>query len=192
MEKSGEIKEKISFLARFFQERKRVASITPTSQIAARRIVDMLDISRPVTIIEYGPGTGSVASEIRARMSPTSRLLLVEIDEIFVRQLQEKFRDDERVIVVHGDIQNIETIIKEAHIEMVDAVLASIPLSLLSPEDTEKIIAKTHNILKKEGIFLVFNFVQKVFPRIEAQFAQTQRKIIWSNIPPLSVLIAKK
>ena len=95
------------FLKRFLQRPFQVASIIPSSKALVRRVVSKMDLGRPRTIVEYGPGEGCHTREIARRMHPESRLLLFELDPELSRHLSKQFRDDRRVTVLNADAANL-------------------------------------------------------------------------------------
>ena len=48
--------------------------------------------------------------------------LLIEINEVFFKELKRKFKDEQNVIVVHGSAENIKTYMEELNIECIDYV----------------------------------------------------------------------
>lgn len=186
------LKEYIQFFISFLKNAKQTASVIPTSNIATRKVCDEIDFSRPVVVVEFGPGTGNVAEEVAGRMSPTSRLLLIEANPEFVAVLQKKFAHDERVEVFEGLAQDGEQIIKQFSIEGVDAVLANIPFTFFDEPTRKSIVRAAKSILKSKGIFVVFPFTTTIRPYLQEAFSRVIEKTIWQNIPPLRVFVARK
>lgn len=185
-------KEYIHFFLNFLKDAKQTASVIPTSNIATKKVCDEIDFSRPVVVVECGPGTGNVAEEVAKRMSPTSRLLLIEANPEFVAALQEKFAHDDRVEISEGLAQSAEEIIKSFHIEDADVVLANIPFTFFDESTRRGIVTAAKNILKPTGIFIAFPFTTTIKPYLQEAFPRVTEKIIWQNIPPLRVFVASK
>lgn len=186
------LKEYIQFFLNFLKNSKQTASVIPTSHIATKKVCDEIDFSRPVVVIEFGPGTGNVAEEVAKRMSPTSRLLLIEANPEFVAALQEKFAHDERVEIFEGLAQDAEEIVNRFSIEGADAVLANIPFTFFDEPTRKNIVRAAKGILKSGGIFVAFPFTTTIHPYLQEAFSQVIEKTIWQNIPPLRVFVAKK
>lgn len=185
-------KEYFQFFLHFFKNTKQTASVIPTSQNATKKVCKEIDFSRPVVVVEFGPGTGNIAGEVTRRMSPTSRLLLIEANPEFVAVLQEKFANDERVEIFEGFAQDAEKIAKSFHITEVDAVLANIPFTFFDEPTRKAIVAAAKSILKPTGVFIAFPFTTTVRPYLQEAFPHVAEKIVWQNIPPLRVFIASK
>ncbi len=58
--------------------------------------------------------------------------LLIEINEVFCKELKRKFKNEQNVIVVHGSAENIKKYMEEFHIEYVDYVLSGLPFYLFT------------------------------------------------------------
>lgn len=181
-----------SFFREFLRHAKQTASVVPTSRSATRKVCDCVDFSRPVVVVEFGPGVGNVAGEIAQRMSPTSRLILIEINPVFVELLRERFAHDERVEVVEGLAQDAERIMQERGIEGADAVLANIPFTFFDDATRRSILFAAKNILKPRGRFIAFPFTTTIRPLLGEVFSSVVEGVIWQNLPPLRVFVATK
>ena len=178
------------FLTNFAKDR-QIASIAQTSKGAVKKICDQINFARPLVVVEYGPGLGPVSEEVAARMSPTSRLVLIERNDEFYKHLKDKFKDDARVIVVQGLAQDVQKILKEHDFESADYIISSIPFSFFSKETADAIVKSTAQALRTHGIFIVFQFTPAVKKYLGDHFARTAKFTIWPNLPPLTVYLAQ-
>ena len=71
-----------------------------TDVTTARAIVDHLDLHAEDTVVEVGPGTGSLTQHVVGRVK---RVILVEFDSRLAAALKEKFSSRDDVEVVHQD-----------------------------------------------------------------------------------------
>lgn len=71
-------------------------------------MVDVIDFNKAKCIVELGPGTGVFTKEIMKRKKQETIFLLIEINEVFCKELKRKFKDEQNVIVVHGSAENIK------------------------------------------------------------------------------------
>ena len=74
-------------------------------EAAALRIVDALGDVSDATVLEIGPGRGSI-TDLLARKS--RRLIAVELDRVLSAQLRMKFSMQPNVEIIEGDILKIE------------------------------------------------------------------------------------
>jgi 16S rRNA (adenine1518-N6/adenine1519-N6)-dimethyltransferase len=69
------------------------------------RIVDALEPSEADTVIEIGPGRGSLSEALVARVG---RLILVEYDRALAARLRERYAGNAAVSIVEGDVLDVE------------------------------------------------------------------------------------
>ncbi len=65
-----------------------------------RKIVDLADVRPDRTVLEVGPGTGSLTQELLAR---AGRVVAVEIDSGMFRLLSHVFAGQDRIALIHDD-----------------------------------------------------------------------------------------
>ena len=173
---------KIDFLKTFIKDRD-VASVTPTSQHCVKKVCTNIDFTKDFTLVEYGPGDGVFSKFLVNKMSPGSRLILIESNEDFVTHLKETIRDP-RVEIYNVLAGDVETILKPEEIGNIDYVLSGIPFSFLKKDRKIIVLEATKRILKDGGLFLAYQTsghlkkpVMKVFGNLE-----TEREML--NLPP--------
>src|SRR5262245_34553599 len=91
--KPSRSEETLLFAKNFLQHPKMLGSLIPSSRFLIGRLLAKVDWSRARTIVEYGPGVGTITAHILARMAPQARLLVLEMNEDFVRYLARTFPD---------------------------------------------------------------------------------------------------
>ncbi len=70
-----------------------------------RRIADATGAGREDTVIEIGPGRGTLTDLLRDR---ARRVLAIELDQALAALLRERYRDDPRVEIVQADVLEVE------------------------------------------------------------------------------------
>src|SRR5438874_1849512 len=96
----------------FIRESRRhfrdTGALLPSSRFLARALVSELRKWRvPSRILEVGPGTGSVTSQILRHLAPGDRLDLVEGHRPFINMLQWRFMNIPPAVVRHLRLQGI-------------------------------------------------------------------------------------
>ncbi|NDB36212.1 MAG: hypothetical protein EB023_12950 [Flavobacteriia bacterium] len=81
------------FIAHFFRRGSQIGSITPSSRFLAKKIIQRIPFDRCEIFVELGPGTGAFTTSLLNKMSPTSQLILIELNEVFYKALQDSFQD---------------------------------------------------------------------------------------------------
>ena len=178
-----------------FVKDKNIASITPTSKKGVEEVCSRMDLSRPVTIIEYGPATGVFTNYLLERITVDSKIIAIELNENFVDYLKKNIRD-ERLHVHHDHAGNVDRILDLYGEEAADYVISGIPFSLLEAADRNSIIRKTSDALRSQGKFLPYQtFFQKdehLKMYLERYFSSVKDKYFLRNVPPMRVYEAIK
>src|SRR5258708_35804562 len=96
------------FAKNFIQHPKMLGSLIPSSRFLVDRLLRKVDWERARTLVEDGPGVGTITAPILERMSPGASLIVFEMNGDFVRYLRRAFPDP-RLHVVHASAENIGT-----------------------------------------------------------------------------------
>jgi len=172
----------LTYIKNFIKDRD-VASITPTSIRCVKKVCQHIDFSKDLNIVEYGPGNGVFSEYILGKLTPGSKMILIEANQNFVKQLKNQIKDDRVEVhnVLAGDVKEI---LDEGLIGKIDYVLSGIPFSFLKPDRKLKVLQATKEILKPNGKFLAYQTsghlkkpLMKVFGNVK-----TEREML--NIPP--------
>lgn len=187
--------EHLSFFLEAMRDRK-VASVVPTATASVRRICRRIDANRPVTLVEYGPGTGAFTRPLLKYLHPGSTLIAVELNSSFATKLRRfswnRSKDEPTLIVQRDDAGNVQNILREHGFESADYVLSGIPFSLLDIETKTRIIDQTYKALAPDGMFLVYQFSFHLRKMLKERFESVRSRRILLNIPPLCVMEARK
>ncbi|MCM3736113.1 methyltransferase domain-containing protein [Bacillus cytotoxicus] len=182
----------ITFLAEFIKHPKHIGAIAPSSKILAKKMVDTIDFEDAEYIVELGPGTGVFTKEIMKRKQKHTKFILIEINEVFVRDLQKQFGYDPNFFVIHGSAEEIQAYMRELQIDKVDYVLSGLPFTSLPMEVSTRILSNVMDVLQEHGEFITFqyslirkSFIQKFFPQVSVTK-------VWFNFPPAYVLDCRK
>lgn len=69
------------------------------------RIADAVGARMNDTVIEIGPGRGTLTEQLRGR---AARVLAVELDQALAAMLEDRYRDDPRVEIVRADVLDVD------------------------------------------------------------------------------------
>ena len=173
---------KIDFLKTFIKDRD-VASITPTSMRCVKKVCNNINFTKDITLVEYGPGDGVFSKYLLEKMTPGSKLILIEANKDFSKHLRESLNDPR--VEVHNILAgDVESVLNPEDSGNVDYVLSGIPFSFLKKDRKHSVLKATKNILKEGGNFLAYQTsghlkkpVMEVFGNFETDFEPL-------NIPP--------
>lgn len=173
---------KIDFLKTFIKD-KDVASITPTSMHCVKKVCTNIDFDKDFTLVEYGPGDGVFSRFLLEKMSPGSRLILIEANTNFVEHLRETITDS-RVQIYNILAGDVESALPSELIGNVDYVLSGIPFSFLKKDRKIKVLEATKNILKPGGLFLAYQTSGHLKKPVMEVFGNYETDFVPLNIPP--------
>jgi len=187
--------EHLSFFLEAMRDRK-VASVVPTAPASVRRICRRIDKDRPVTLVEYGPGTGAFTRPLLKHLHPESTVIAVELNTSFAAKLRRfswnRPADEPKLIVQRDDAGNVQDILREHGFDKADYVLSGIPFSLIEKDTRTRIIDQTYRALTPNGCFLVYQFSFHVRKLLKERFEAVRSRRVLLNIPPLCVMEARK
>lgn len=182
----------ITFLNEYIRHPRTTGAIAPSSKYLARKMAEQIDYKKTKTIVELGPGTGGFTKEILKRKAPGTILILIEINETFVKQLQNQFKDIPNLHIIHGSAENMKDYLKELHLPKIDVVLSGLPFTSMPVAVSKNILSRIEDTLDYQGSFITFQYslVKKAF--IQQFFPSISLKKVWGNLPPAYVLSCKK
>ena len=175
------------FLREFLRDR-GIASVKATSAYVVRRVCARMDLSRRRVVVEYGPGTGPFSREILDRMTPDSRLVLVESNPEFAAML-EGLRDP-RVRVFRDRAQRIPDLLRDEGLAQADYVLSGIPFSHLDDDGRRALLRDTRRILRDDGLFLAYQSSGRLRGALAEVFPRVRLTVEPFHIPPIFILEA--
>lgn len=194
------------FWRQFRQEFHTTGAVLPSGRFLARALARYVgQQSAGQRILEVGPGTGAVTSQIVRRLGPEDQLDLVELNAEFVRRLDERFASEEpfrtaapRARVLHCPVEELP------HGTQYDLIISGLPLNNFAVADVERILEVMTRLLRAGGTLSFFEYiairparalVSKAAERarlrgigqaIERLLGSNEirRDWIWPNVPP--------
>jgi phospholipid N-methyltransferase len=186
------IKEKIEFMYQFLGEPKTIGSIFPSSKFLADKILSYIDFSEEgLVIIEYGPGTGPFTTEIVKQLKPTDRLIVIEINNKFAKNLQEKYKDYKNISIYEDSVANTSIILEKEKLKKVDYIISGIPFSSIPKEITDDILKCAQNVMQENTLFLTFQYSKLKTETFKKYFTILSTKFVMRNIPSAFVFCMK-
>jgi phospholipid N-methyltransferase len=126
LSKPSRSEETLLFAKNFLQHPRMLGSLIPSSRFLIDRLLSRVDWKRARTIVEYGPGVGTITAHILSRMSPDARLVVFEMNEDFVNYLARVFPDP-RLHVVHGSAETVQRELDRLKLDGADYIISGIP-----------------------------------------------------------------
>lgn len=189
---NGTRSEQILLFGRNFLKHPRMlGSLIPSSRFLVERVLGQVDWQRAGTVVEYGPGVGTLTAEILRRLRPDATLVAIEMNREFVRYLRRTV-PDERLQVVEGSAADADAALRAHGLPHADYVISGIPYSTMPPEVRERILRTTHDMLHPEGAFLVYQFTRAVLPHLKATFGMVHQEFEPRNIMPARLFYCRQ
>lgn len=179
------MEQTIQYMKTFCKD-KGIASITPSSTFAVKRICNKIDFTKDRVIVECGPGNGVFSFALLRRLNSGSKLILIEANRDFAGYLNRRIRD-RRVAVFHDNAINIHSIVNQCEIKTADYVILGIPFSFSDHGQNHSIIAHCKQALKKGGKLLVYQYSPRIKKYLRKHFDHIHLEMEVFNIPPLFI-----
>lgn len=162
-----------------------IASVIPSSSFSVKKLCRNIDFNKDNIIVEYGPGTGVFTKFLLKKMTPQSKLIVIEANKNFVDFLEKI--EDPRLSVIHDKAENVVEILEQYNVLSADYVISGIPFSYFDKELKLKIIKNTHQSLSEGGKFLVYQNSNHVKKYLNHYFGTIDSDIEILNIPFLFI-----
>jgi len=175
--------ERLLFARNFLQHPRMLGSLIPSSRFLVERLLGKIDWQRARTIVEYGPGVGTITGPMLARMMPQARLLAFEMNREFVHYLTRNFFDP-RLHVVHGSAERVQRELDRLKLDGADYIISGIPFTTMPVELREAIMRESRAALNPGGAVLVYQFTRSVLPCLQAHFSSIDQDFELRNILP--------
>ncbi len=183
MSRGSRKEERLLFARNFLQHPRMLGSLIPSSRFLVDRLLNKVDWARARTIVEYGPGVGTITSRILARMEPQARLVVFEMNEDFVAYLLRSFSHP-RLHVVHGSAVTVQKELDRLRLAGADYIISGIPYTTMPPSLRESIMRESRAALNPGGAVLVYQFTRAVLPYLRTHFRRVQQDFEPRNILP--------
>jgi phospholipid N-methyltransferase len=104
------------FYRQFRQQYRNTGSVLPSSRSLGRALAsEFRKRAGPARVLEVGPGTGAVTTEIVRLLRPGDRLDIVEINDQFIRFLRRRLEEEplfrahvDQIRLIHAPLQEVE------------------------------------------------------------------------------------
>lgn len=180
-----------AFFTAFVRDRKTIGAVAPTSRGVARRMARLGRIRNARNVAEFGPGTGAITGSLLEALPADGRLWGYEVYEPFVEQLREDF-DDPRMTVLSESAENVTRLRESGAPDGLDAIVSSIPFSLIGREQTAHILEQANAALRPGGLFVALQYHPRFLaPLMREAFPAMKREVYPWNIPPALLLTAR-
>lgn len=183
--------QRLDFLRESIRNLRSTGSVAASSRFLCRAITEKIDPEQAITVVELGPGDGVITRYILDRLNPGARLLIFEVNEVFVEKIRAGF-DDSRLTVIHDSAENMGQYFKEMNIKSVDYFVSGIPFVMLPDSLARRITIECRHWLQPGGQFIQFHYSPLLIGFYRRVFGNVDVDMVALNIPPAIIISCKK
>jgi len=156
------MKQYLTFLKEFGANRDSVGAVVPaTSQLGdslAKFLTHPAETS--ISVLEVGPGTGTITKQIISRLKPGDDLVLVEVNPQFCQILEEKARKDWRTQLSGINFQIECCVMEDLEADQkFDFIISSLPLNNFSHAEVKAILESYQDLLNPGGKLSYYEYL---------------------------------
>jgi phospholipid N-methyltransferase len=177
------------FIKQFFKDRQMVGAVAPSTRFLTEKMLENIDFETAKVIVELGPGNGIFTGILLDRMSPDAKLYVFELNDVFYKELSEKY-DDPRLELIHDSAEYISKYVGESG--HVDAVISSLPLMVFPEQLRSAVVRAAHESLASEGKYIQFQYSLQSKKFLENIFKSVSVRFTVRNFPPAFVYTCLK
>ncbi len=186
-------REAAGFLREFVSRPREVGAIAASSPALGRAVAACVPWSPGGAVVEAGPGDGAITGFLLAEKPKDATFLAVELNPQLASTLAERMPE---ATVVVGDLCNLPEICGDRGVERVDAVVATLPWSLLPGEKQRELLEGILGVLAPGGrlIFYIYMHALPIWRRslfvrlLQERFETIEERLsVWRNVPPAVV-----
>lgn len=187
------LRERLVFLGAFLCRPGRLGAISPSSEALSRAMLQGCDLAKTSTLVELGPGTGSLTSVILENIPQDCTFIPVELDPVCITQLARRFP---QLKVHHESAAQLPCLLRKQGKSTADCILSGLPWASMPLNTQREIFDAVIQSLPPGGVFRTFAYIHASwFPSanrfrqlLEANFSSVRKSpIIWKNLPPAFV-----
>jgi phosphatidylethanolamine/phosphatidyl-N-methylethanolamine N-methyltransferase len=183
--------KKSAFLKQFWQEKKMVGAMSPSSRYLAHKMLKNIDFKKSRVIVELGPGTGVFTKKILEEMAKDAKLLVFELNDNFYEALKTEIQDP-RMILIHDSAEHIQRYLNEASLLHADYVISSLPLANFPNKLKTAVLNASYDSLKNNGKYIQFQYSLNSRKALEDRFQAVHISFTPLNFPPAFVYTCVK
>jgi phospholipid N-methyltransferase len=174
--------DRVVFFKEFLKNPRQIGSVTPSSRVLERRIVEIAGVASARLVVELGAGTGGTTRAILDAMGPDARLVVVEINRQFCTLLRRI--DDPRLVVHCGSASDLRDAVSQYDLRAPDAVISGIPFSTIERRAGSLILETISSLLAPGGRFVAYQWRSRVDDLSRPLLGPARVEVALLNIPP--------
>ncbi|MFC9539084.1 class I SAM-dependent methyltransferase [Lysinibacillus sp. NPDC056959] len=172
-----------SFIFQYLLNPRKIGAVLPSSNYLAEKMVGSIDFHNAKYIVELGPGIGVFTDKIIENRNQHTVVMLIENNKEFCTLLKEEYKNEKNLIIINDSAEEIDKYTKDFNIPYIDYVVSGLPFASLPKSSSSAILIKTKKLLRKNVIFITFQYTLLKKGLIGHYFKQINIKREYRNIP---------
>lgn len=173
------------FVGALVQSPRQTGAIAPTSSELAELMAAHIRLDSALPILELGPGTGSITRAILATGLAPERLMAVEYEHRFCRQLTAQFPG---INVRPGDAFDLDAALGDNDNAQFDCVISGLPLLNFSEEKRHALLESVLARLPRGRPFVQFSYgVKAPIETTTPSIVVERSPWVFKNLPPARI-----
>lgn len=186
--RSETVRENLGFMKLWLRRPASLGAVLPSSKSLGSAMAEAIDTPAPGAVVELGGGTGSITAALLESGVAPEDLVVIEREAALCRVLAARLPN---VRIIQGDARRLKSLLREAGIGPVRAVVSGLPLLSLPGKTCIAIIAQALSVLPADGVFVQFTYgpASPVSRALASHFNIKGDRASWvlDNLPPASV-----
>ncbi len=175
------------FFRLWLQNPREVGAILPSSPALSDAMAARIDLAAAGAVVEFGGGTGSITKSLLRVVGPHG-LFVIEREPSLAATLEKRWPS---LRVFCADVREVKTLMADANISRVKAVVSGLPLLSMNIKLRREILRAAFDVLAPGGIFVQFTYgPNSPIPEpLCRRLGITAKRVKWvvSNVPPAAV-----
>ena len=168
-----------------------MGAIAPSSKYLTKKMMGNLSLSEAKVVVELGPGTGVFTKKLLELIGPQTKLLVIEINTIFYKNLKKQL-SNQRLTLVKVSPTDLSLYLKQLGLSQADIIISSLPLAVLPSFLRNRIVLSASDALSQKGKYIQFQYTLQSQKMLEKVFSAVKIKSCLLNIPPAFVYTCSK
>lgn len=188
----------LTFFQQFIRNWQTVGAVAPSSPALAARMAQSAEIEKARHILELGPGTGALTEAIRQAMPKEADYLGIEINATFADKLRQRFQGMNFAV---AGAQEFDFTSYLKGMPPIDVIISGLPWSSFPHSLQDAILGNVLPHLTPGGRFATFAYYgfhrlprgRRFRALLHEHLPGAERSsVVWGNLPPAFVYVARK
>ncbi len=163
---------------------KVTGAVAFSSGTLVKRMLKTVNFSGAQVIIELGAGSGCITEVLAKKITPTTTLIVFEVNEMFCKMLKQKFKAP-NIYIINDSAENLDKhLFRITGLQKADCVISSLPFSIIDEPTRNRIVSTIKQVLAPHSLYIQYGYNKKKYNEILNRFQTVKTSFVLSNLPP--------